>query len=280
MGFWDRMQNVDRRIIYVLLAISVSWALIKPVGLAIDIQPSTQAVYDTIDALPAGSIIFMSADYGSTSLPELHPTTTCILRHALSKNLRIVAGGMWNEAGSLIDMAWTAIKADFPNVKYGTDLVNIGFRANQRIFLERLLTNVSEACGGVDHYGASLADMPLMAEFTSLSQAKLIYQAIAGAPGQEVMIPTVTDPYKIPYVAAVVSVSVANVQPFVQSGQMIEMVRGQGGAAQYEVLVKKPGGAVAGSDASSFAHVTIVAFMIFGNIGYILSGKKKARIGK
>jgi len=46
------------------------------------------------------------------------------------------------------------------------------------------------------------------------------------------------------------------------------------GAAEYEVLVGRPGEAAGGMDAQSLGHLAIVITVIIGNIGYFASGGK------
>jgi len=85
----------------------------------------------------------------------------------------------------------------------------------------------------------------------------------------------VTGPNNIPLVDSCVSVSVPEAMPLVQSGQLFGLVAGMKGAAEYEVLVNKPGSATAGMDAQSFSHALIIVFMILGNIGYLVTRNKK-----
>ena len=59
--------------------------------------------------------------------------------------------------------------------------------------------------------------------------------------------------------------------PFIQSGQMVGVLGGLSGAAEYESILKRPGKATAGMSAQSMAHLIIVVFIIFGNIVYFFS---------
>ncbi len=69
-------------------------------------------------------------------------------------------------------------------------------------------------------------------------------------------------------------VNVPEIMPNLQAGQIVGIVAGMRGAAEYEIMVGKPGTAVAGMDAQSFAHVLIMLLIIVGNVGYILTRKK------
>jgi hypothetical protein len=78
----------------------------------------------------------------------------------------------------------------------------------------------------------------------------------------------VQGPLDIKLLAGVVNVSVPEVMPFYTSGQIDGLTQGLRGAAEYELLVNKPGSAVAKMDAQSLGHLAIILFVIIGNIAY------------
>lgn len=274
MSVWERLQNVDRRIIYVILAGVVFLALLKPMGLPIQISAETQKAYDKLESIPNGSIIWFSADFSASSGTELLPTMRAAMIQAFRKDLRIVCGAMWNEGGNLADRVWRMVSPMFPDKKYGVDFVNIGFRPGQAVWLESMVTDANAGALGQDHFGKPLADLPLMAEFKSLKDAKLIFDFISGDPGEKEYMARVAGPYSIPLVVSCVSVTVPEAMTFVQSGQVQGLVGGMAGAAQYEVLARAPGTAVSGMDAQSLAHIVVIAFIVLGNIGYLATKKK------
>ena len=63
--------------------------------------------------------------------------------------------------------------------------------------------------------------------------------------------------------------------PFLQSKQLIGLLGGLKGAAEYEALVKKKANAVSGMRPQSVVHVIIILFVIFGNIVYFTSGRSR-----
>lgn len=280
MGFWERVQNVDRRVIYALMIVAVAVALIKPIGLAITVTKETKMAYDMIESLPEGSIVWLGMDFSPGGIPELMPAATSVMRQGFRRNLRFVAGGMWVMAGNMAEIAWNEVSKDFPDKKYGVDFVNVGYKPGNQVLLEKMITDAHAAFAGVDNYGKPLADLPLMKEFKTLKDAKAIFIFVTGTPGEKEYIKHVTDPYKIPMSVACVSVSVPEIMPLLQSGQIKGLSMGMRGAAEYEVLVKKPGRAVAGMDAQSFAHVLIILFIVMGNLGYVLSDKGKPKSTK
>ncbi len=273
---WEKLASIDRRWIYGLMIFVIALALIKPVGLAIIPSDATKAAYNLIDQLPAGSIVWLGMEFSSGGTTELMPAAQSIIRQGFRKDLRFVAAGMWAMAGDMADQAFSIVEKEFPNKKYGVDWVNIGYKPGNEVLLQKYLTNIIDTAQGKDFYSKNLADYPLLKEFTSLKQAKMVIIFCTGTPGENEYIKHVTGPNNIPLIESAISVSVPGIMPLVQSGQVKALVAGMKGAAEYEQLVKMPGSATAGMDAQSFSHALIVLFMVLGNIGYYATRNKKA----
>lgn len=273
---WEKISNIDRRWIYALMIFVIALALVKPIGLAIIPSSATRAAYDMIDALPEGSIVWLGMEFSSGGTTELMPAAQSIIRQGFRKNLRFVAAGMWNMAGDMADQAFSIVEAEFPDKKYGVDWVNIGWRPGNEVLLQKYLQSIDEGAQGKDFYNTPLSSLPLMSEFTSLKQAAMCVIFCTGTPGETAYIAHVTGPHNIPLIESCISVSVPGIMPYVQAGQVKALIAGMKGAAEYEVLVEKPGSATAGMDAQSFSHALIIVFMILGNIGYYATRNKKA----
>lgn len=80
-----KLGNVDRRWIFIIIAIVVMYPLFKPLGLPIRPTASSQQVYNVIDALPEGSKVLLSCEYGPSTKPEIHPMVIGVLRHLFPK---------------------------------------------------------------------------------------------------------------------------------------------------------------------------------------------------
>lgn len=277
MSFWEKAQQLDRRIIYTVMIVILCAAIMRPVGLAISVNKETQMAYDAIDKLPAGSIVWLGCDFSAGGMPELIPTLQSVMIQGFRKNLRFVAGGMWNMAGNMAEVAWTAVSPMFPEKKYGIDFVNVGYKAGGNVLLEKMVSDTHAAFVGVDHYGKPLKDLPLMNEFKSFKDCKFIFGFFTGTPGERDYIKFVGGPLGVPIASSCVAVSVPETMPFVQSGQLVGLVGGMRGAAEYEVLVKVPGRATAGMDAQAFAHLVIILFIVVGNIGYFVTKGKSGK---
>ena len=63
------------------------------------------------------------------------------------------------------------------------------------------------------------------------------------------------------------------------SGQVIGIMGGLLGAAQYEKLADNPGRAMDGMKVQLWAHIVIIIFIIMGNIGYFAARRRQKREG-
>ncbi|MCH7493875.1 hypothetical protein IIA16_04100, partial [bacterium] len=81
------------------------------------------------------------------------------------------------------------------------------------------------------------------------------------------------DQMGIPVGGGVTAVSAPEYYVFLQSGQMVGLLGGMKGGAEYEKLVGAPDKATRGMDAQSLGHFVIVLFIILGNLGYLLGGR-------
>jgi hypothetical protein len=256
------------------MAAAVVYAFISPLGLPITISQHTRNAYNEIEALPKGAFLVFGMDYSPASIPELEPTMKTMFYQAMKKDLRVIMIGMWVMAGDMGERILTEMEPLFPNKKYGVDYINIGYKAGGAVLLEKAVDDIVAASVGIDHRGNSLpGNLPILQDFKSLKDAAFWVCAPSGTPGVPDWIKVVGDPLKIPGTTAIVSVSVPETMPFVQSGQLKGIVAGMRGAAEYELLGGRPGRAVAGMDAQSLTHVVILAFIVLGNLAYVTRKK-------
>lgn len=273
-SFFAKLQQIDRRVLYVLMAIVVFYATIKPMGLPISVGQETKSGYDFVEALPAGSPVVLMFNFDASSSPELLPAAVAMMHHMLDRNLRVIGLGMWNQAGSMASLAWNEVQKQCPDKVYGTDFVNIGFRTGQIVWEGQAVTDFAAACGTSDFSGAPLAGMPVLQGVNTIKDTVLWVDLGSGTPGYAETIATVGIA-GVPIITGVTAVSVAGALPFYQSGQLKGLIMGMRGAAEYELLAGAPGKAIAGMDAQSLSHVLLIVFIILGNIGYLASRKPK-----
>jgi len=105
-----------------------------------------------------------------------------------------------------------------------------------------------------------------------------LFSASAGYPGTIEWVQFAVDATDIKMTTGTTSIQVNEVMPYVQAGQLQGVLAGMPGAAEYEALIGVKGIGTSGMDAQSVAHLVIVIFIIFGNIGYFIERNRQDKI--
>lgn len=279
MTFFERLQNLDRRVIYIVLLIAISFPLLKPLNLPIIVSKETKGIYDTIEALPAGSVVALSFDYATTGYSEMHPQASVVFQHLLMRpDLKVILVAFW-EAGPMFAQQLIDGQVDLMGKQYGIDFVNLGYIPGGETAMSAFASNIHGAYPR-DYLGTSIASMPMMADIKTAKDISLFITIAAGSPGVPEIVRQIQGPYGVKFASGVTAISAPISMPYISSKQMIGMMSGIGGAAEYEVLLEMPGAAVSAMDAMSASHLVMIAFLIIGNIGYFVTKYNQQKGGK
>ncbi|MDE0043899.1 MAG: hypothetical protein OXT74_17790, partial [Candidatus Poribacteria bacterium] len=123
----EKLMSIDRRIVFILVAIAVIIPTLLKVSFPITVSQPTQSIYDFIDELPTDSTILMAFNYGPSSLAELEPMAAAVLRHCFEKNVRVVGMTLFNVGARLGDKVMSETAAE-TGAADGEDYVFLGFR--------------------------------------------------------------------------------------------------------------------------------------------------------
>lgn len=267
-------------ILYILIIVSVAYAIISPIGLPIPISKETLALYDFINTIPAGKAVYMGFDYQASSMAEIEPNAIALLRHFFSRDIKVVMAGITVDSGALVERAMEVVLQDYPDKQYGVDWVNIGYKPGTNVFLQSLANNINEAAGGVDFKGNRLSSLPLTQEVKSLKDVAIACSMGSLNEGLSSYVKMIGTPLGIPVTGACFAVSIPESMPLLQAGQLKGLLKGMRGAAEYEVLIKKPGTAAAGMDGQSLTHLLIILFVVIGNVQHFRTRRPQKGDGR
>lgn len=274
MKWLQKLQSINSKIIYLILAAAIILPLLFPIGIPVEISGGTQDFYNIIDNLPSGSVILISYDWDAASAPELYPQAQAITKHALTKGHKIVAVGLWYAGPTFADRVHNAVAAEVEGKTYGVDFVNLGYRPGAAVVLNSMARDI-HGTFPEDVARTRTNTIPLMQNVKTIDDFDLIISLSAGDPGYRTYIEQIGSQYNVPIVSGVTAVSVPGLTPYLQSGNIDAMLGGLRAAAEYERLIDTPGLGLGGMDAQSVAHLTIIAFIFVGNIAFIATKKKK-----
>lgn len=271
-----KIGKVDRRWIFLVLAIAVFIPIIKPIGMPIRPTETTKVVFNTIENLPENSKVLVSIEYSPSTKPENHPMTISILRHLFRNNHKVFVTCLWPDGQFMAQDALKQVAEEEFGKVYGEDYVFLGFRPGNEAVVKGIVSNIRKLYT-VDVYQTKIDEIPLMDGIKNFKDFAFLFSCSAGYPGTVEWVQYAADPTGVPMSSGVTSIQVNEVMPYVQSGQMKGVLAGMPGAAEYEALVGQKGFATSGMDAQSIAHLVIVLFIILGNAAFFIERKRSRK---
>lgn len=289
MDIFGRLQSIDRRILYVLIAAVITVPLVKRPAKHPDIVfPEVQNAFSVLDGVEEGKIVILSTMWGPGTEAENGPQTEVLMRHLFQKGTPFAVIS-WDQAGTQLTYnigqsvaRQVSEEGTYGPKEYGVDWVHLGFRIPDtgvmRATMRGMTTNFPETITK-DFVNTPISRLPML---DGVRSAEQIGAAIEITPSStiEIWISYFSRPTGVPLVYCPTAVMAAEAYPYLDAGQIKGMLNGVIGAAQYETLIGR--GDVA-TDASatawalSGAHIYILLLIAVGNLGYLMKRRQAAR---
>ena len=288
--------KIDRRIIFLLIGLSVLIPLLKPewVKLPLKIDKNTRVVYNSITTLNEGDKVLLSFEYGASTKPEVHPMAVALLKHLFSKGIKVYIVSLWPEGPIMAKLAVDEIiDSELFNIVDGKDYVMFDYKVGGSIVIKQ----IADDFRGIykqDYNRISIEELEIMNGIYSVKDFDFVFDFSAGVPGNAEWVQYACDPKNVSLSSGCTSIMVTDAIPYVESGQLKGILAGMPGAAEYEKMVYdflideiknenkyinknvsvEKGKAFARMSAQSVAHLLMVVFIILGNLSYYFERKK------
>lgn len=273
MGFWEKLLKIDRRWIFLCIALAAFLPFVT--GLKFlngQPSPTTLDVYHFIEAMPAGAVVMIAYDYGPAGMPEMHPMAKAITRQAFKRKLRVVAVTIHQQGPLMADDVFATVAPEC-KARYGVDYVNLGYKPGGSSVIMGMGSAIHEVYP-TDTKGTPLASLPVMKGVTNFDQVGILIDlATGGTPGA--WIAFAHQRYRVKMAAGITAVMATDYYPYYQTGQLVGLLNGMRGAAEYETLIGHQDTGALGMSSQSVAHVVIILFVLLGNVGYFASRRRK-----
>lgn len=277
----NRFQNMDRRWVFLGMALAIIAPLLLPFRLPFKVDERVQSAFNAVEALPEGSRVLLSADFDPGSRPELEPFYRATLDHLFRKNVRVVMITLWETASPLVAPILKEVATAHGKVE-GTDWVFLGYKAGKEVAIksigEDMLKTFPTAANGTPS-----ASLPIMAGVRAAKDFPLLINVSAGNPGTREYVLQIQGQYNIRMISSTTSVSGPDYIPYYKSGQLVGLAAGMPGSAQYEKLVYPDGPpegqrlmATEAMNVLSLGHLFIIGVVVFGNVAFFLTRKQEA----
>jgi hypothetical protein len=262
-----------RRIIYLVVLIAVALPIIFPLNLPVFVTPEARGVFDQIERLPAGSAILVVVDYEPSSSPEVDPMTVAILRHCFRKNLRVIVCTIWVSSGAGVAEHWLDYVAKEYKKVRGVDYVNLGYKTGSYAVVIGLGENLQNTFP-TDYNGTSTANLEVLKGVHSLKDIPYMV-CIHDDSSIFTWITYGYERYGIKIGSGCTAVMAVGNYAALDAKQLTGIIGGLKGASEYENLLGYRGPGANGMDSQSVIHIFIIGLIIFGNVIYFVSRRKK-----
>ena len=287
-GFWQWIQQIDRRAIYVVLFIILTVAVVTKSQIRITPTSNAYRLYTAVEACPDDGVILIMCtwDYGTQG--ESWPQYEALVHHCLTggKRFAIISGNAVAAAmhNQIVENRVAAVeRTTGRKIVYGRDWINLGFKAggfgggSWGAFYAALADDIRGFFGNRDFKNNELSKLPIMERIRNAGDFYMIFEISFATEGIYSWIGIVRPKYPKPlYGGGVTAIVAPDVYPYVDSGQLVAMLDGYRGAAEYEKLLgfDKQGRGHRQANAQSWAHILILALLILGNVGYFMARRK------
>jgi hypothetical protein len=267
-----RLQYIDVRIVYLFFALAAALPFVLPLRLSS--PPSEQAlgVYNAIEQCPPDKVVLIHSAWDQGIQGECWGQCQAVVEHMLRRGVKFIACSI--DVSTAVPfftkvMEQPAVKEICRkyNRKYGEDWVQLGFTVSGANFstVQAMAKNF-QAAYETDIYGTSLDDLTLTRHARSIRDVYMVY--VIGYGCDVRWISFIRGVYGTKIAFACAGIQTSEYYPYLQSDQIVGMLAGVRGAAEYEQLVHSPGMASRLIVPQSFCHTLMILFVVLGNIGY------------
>jgi hypothetical protein len=286
----DRLLDLDRRWLYLLVLLVSIFPFVRPLGLPIGTSSAVDALYDRLESLEPGETILISFDYGPSTGPENDPMAVSAIRHALARGVRVIVislfpiGGVTeaHEEFARATGGWdpeTLEFRHFPGRFYGVDAINLGYKDGAAPVLRQMNEQLHAVFPTDYEFRRPIGDWEITRDIRGYGGIAFVYSIATGAIA-EWWANLVNAQFGVPVAVGCTAVSAPRYFAYLRAKQMFALVGGLKGAAEYEQLVMEGYPevrqmtydqayfAAKGWDVQSLVYSVIIVFIILGNVAY------------
>ncbi|MCA9729367.1 MAG: hypothetical protein KC729_16885 [Candidatus Eisenbacteria bacterium] len=283
----SKLTAIDRRWIFLLIGLGTLIPILIPIGFPVRITPPVRNIFDKIETLGENDVVVLSYDYGPTTAAENDPMADAVLRQCLLRKVKVIALALYPLGGlTAANSSVERVTAEFPDLRYGVDYVNLGYKDGGQASMKLLAEDFAGAFPG-DTNGTPLADLPLMQRVKGARNAQLAVSIATGIIG-EWWANLINAQYGLPVAVGCTAVSAPKYYAYLEAGQMLGLIGGLKGASEYEQLLidnypqtrsiySNPmlQSASKGMDVQTIDHLIIIGFIVLGNIAFFAGRRAK-----
>ena len=266
--FWSR------RLIWLVLAMVTAAFLLVKVRSVMYVSKPAQSLYDAVEAVPPGKLIVLSCNWEAGTRGENGFQAEALIRHCFKRGKRFAIFGWGFPPGPQLTQQIAEQWAPKYNRHYGRDWVNWGFKVGGANMIRAWAKDIPGAVRE-DIFHTKLDRLPVMKGVKSVRDVGLIID-IAAADTLSTYVRFIYGIYRTPLGHACTGVMAPESFPYLDAGQLVGLLKGLAGAAEYEKLVGYEGDALKRMPAQSSAHLLMMVLILLGNVIYFRGRRRGA----
>jgi len=280
VSIWERLDKLDRRILYWVLIIVIAIPYLNPLGIPVPVTNPTTQFYDTLMNLEPGSAVLLDVTSGPSAYGEIGAGSAAFMDLISSiypsenngQKLKLIIVSS-TEQGPIMYDKYAVPALEENNWVYGEDYVYFGYISGFETFVARLAEDIPSLLQ-TDYRGNNINTLPIMEGVQDYTNIDAVVLWDSGAASNWYV--KQWSPKNVPVGGIFVAVSIPELETYLKSGDMFGFIGSSRGSAELELLIGKPGEAVATTDTLSLSHLWVIFLIILGNIGYFFSRRQEA----
>ena len=279
MDLISKLSQLDRRWIFILVAIFVIVPQIIPVALPIEPVPPVISIFDYIENLPEGSRVMFAFDYSPASEAELYPMSIALMRHCFERKLRVLTCTLNVTGKGVISRAFSEMEEEY-DITHGIDYVDFGFQVGGFLVIIQAGKDFIQALPVAR--AQRTQDMEITKGIEKIGQIDYVIDIASGST-VDWWVAYGKEAYGFELGAGCTAVMATQFYPYLDTGQLNGLIGGLKGVAEYEILLNDRYGdkektflglGTSGMSSQSAVHMLIVFLVLANNIIYFATRKK------
>ena len=278
MKILEKLKNLDRRIIYLLVMLSIILPLLPGLGdyfkFPVTATKETKNIFDYVESLEEGDAVHIDWAFDPSVKAELLPFFKIFFKHCLRKKLKTF---VYYASINGMNLGKETVKEitqmeDFADLEEGVDYIQMEYIPVQPDIL--IFNMVSDYKGTYKKEGKIFEGIETLSDID-------YFLGIAGS-GWHITAINMQIRFNYTLALAVTAVLGPDFIPYYQTGQLNGLAIGLRGAAEYEMMVSKAydanyyDSATKGMASLTLSHLVIFGLVLIGNIVYFIERRKRS----
>jgi hypothetical protein len=264
--FWSR------RVVWLALAIATAIFLLVKVHARMYVSRPALDLYHAVEAVPKDKIIVVTCNWEPGTRGENGPQTEAIIRQCLMLGKRFAIFGWAYPAGPMLGQQIAERLQGRYGRRYGRDWINWGYKTGQAMMIRGWAKNIPGTIEE-DIFHKPVISYPVM---RGIKTARDVGLVIDITPSSTLLtwVEFVYGIYRTPIGYACTGVMAPEAFPYYDAHQIVGVLKGLAGAAEYEQLLGYEGDALKRMPAQSSSHALMIGLIVLGNIIYFRARRR------